>query len=319
MKAFILAAGFGERLRPLTGTTPKPLLPVLNLPVICYTLSLLKEAGIRDVVINLHHEADQIIRFFDAHDRFRLNVTFSCEAEILGTGGGLKRCQRFLEDAPFFLINSDIVLDADLSGLAEMHARSGAPATLLLHRTQRAAQIGPVGVSGNHVVDFNNLLGTGVTSDLIYSGAAVISPDIFPCLEGNFSSIVTTGYTGLIRDRFVGFSEHRGFWCDVGNPSAFLDVNTTCIGSVLKLRERIRTTLGMEPACISPSARIGSDAVLCDSVVGEACSVGEHVRFQRVVVLPKSSVPDRSALSDAVVHPGGVLHVQNPSTNGGSK
>jgi mannose-1-phosphate guanylyltransferase len=125
VKGFILAAGYGERLRPLTDDCAKALVPVLNIPSICYSLFLLKEAGVRDVVCNLHHEGDGIVRFFEENDFFGLTIEFSEEDTILGTGGGLKKCEALLGDDDFVLINSDIVMDADLRILIDRHRESG--------------------------------------------------------------------------------------------------------------------------------------------------------------------------------------------------
>ena len=95
MKAFLLAAGYGERLKHLTEEIPKPLIPVLNVASIEFSIMLIKESGITDVMCNLHHKYRDIIAFFEKKDFFGLNIRFSIENEILGTGGGLKKCESF--------------------------------------------------------------------------------------------------------------------------------------------------------------------------------------------------------------------------------
>jgi len=112
MKAMVLAAGFGTRLRPLTDHIPKPLLPVGGRPMIEYTLLLLKKYGITEIIINLHHCGDQIIKTLGDGTQLGLSISYSDEqGEPLGTGGGLKKAEAFFEGAPFLVINGDIVID----------------------------------------------------------------------------------------------------------------------------------------------------------------------------------------------------------------
>ena len=155
MKAFLLAAGYGERLRPITNFMPKPLVPVLNVPAVCYALTLLKEAGITDVVCNLHHLPGQIEEFFRSHDNFGMNVVFSREPAILGTGGGLANCREELGGGPFVYINSDIIADIDIRTLAAALGDAGAGGALAVRRT--APGSGRVAVSDGRVVNLRNI------------------------------------------------------------------------------------------------------------------------------------------------------------------
>ena len=113
----ILAAGFGTRLRPLTEAVPKPLLRVAGRPIIEYPLLLLRAAGIRDVVINLHHLGDQIRKRLGDGSAYGLRIVYSTEEEILDTGGGIKKAEALLSDGSFVVINSDTIMDAPLEEL----------------------------------------------------------------------------------------------------------------------------------------------------------------------------------------------------------
>ena len=106
MKAFVLAAGLGTRLTPLTDHTPKPLIPVLNIPSLFYTFFLLKQAGISEIICNIHHHGDAVRRAIESSELSGLSITFSEEPVILGTGGGLKKCEKLLNDDNFILVNS---------------------------------------------------------------------------------------------------------------------------------------------------------------------------------------------------------------------
>ncbi|MCA9464799.1 MAG: nucleotidyltransferase family protein, partial [Nitrospira sp.] len=113
MKAMILAAGFGTRLRPLTNTIPKPLLPVGGMPLIVWNLLLLRVFGIRQVMVNLHYMGHLIREALGDGTQWDMEISYSLEPEILGTGGGLKAAARFFEGQPFLIINGDIIIDLD--------------------------------------------------------------------------------------------------------------------------------------------------------------------------------------------------------------
>ena len=119
MRAMILAAGLGTRLLPYTKSLPKPLLPVNGKPLIAYPLGLVREAGVKDVVVNVYHLADQIESALKACSSMGLNVSFARERNLLETGGGLSNAQRFLGNGTFFLLNSDVVCDIDLKPVLE--------------------------------------------------------------------------------------------------------------------------------------------------------------------------------------------------------
>ena len=131
MKAAVLAAGLGTRLRPLTDICPKPLLPVLNRPLLGLVLAQLEAAGCFQVAVNTHHLADQVHDFLRGLPwSFPLSV--SHEPEILGTGGGLRQLGEVLRGGPFLAINADILTDFDLAGVYRAH-HAGAVSTLVLH------------------------------------------------------------------------------------------------------------------------------------------------------------------------------------------
>src|SRR5262249_21701685 len=132
VKAMILAAGLGTRMRPLTFARAKPVLPVLNRPLLHWTLELLAAYGVREVMINLHHLPRTVKAAVGDGRAFGMKVAYSSERGILGTGGGPRKVRRWLGGAPFLLVNGDVVFDFDLSRVMRAYARGGAPATLAL-------------------------------------------------------------------------------------------------------------------------------------------------------------------------------------------
>ena len=143
MKAMILAAGEGTRMRPLTLETPKALLPINGVPLIVYTLTWLADHGISEVAINLHHLGEKIKKIVRDGSQFGMNVTYSKEKTLLGTAGGVKKMSHFF-DGPFVVFYGDNLTDFDLSAMVEFHRRKKALATMAIFQPMDASQVGAV-------------------------------------------------------------------------------------------------------------------------------------------------------------------------------
>jgi len=285
LKAFLLAAGYGERLKPITDTIPKPLVPVLNVPVICYSLMLLKEAGICDVMCNLHYRHGQILDFFKQHQYFGLNMEFSIEDRILGTGGGLLKCREYFQDGPFVYINSDIIADIDLSDLVKKYDSAHLNGSLAV----APSSIGTVVAQGDRIVNLRNLLHTDRKPEYDFIGAAVLSVDIFKHLRSGYSDIVETGFIELAGEGKLGFYEHGGEWHDIGSIESYRNTNIKLIGTDYIFRKRLYTATGMIPQALSDSARI-DNAFINRSVIGEGCIVDDDAVVEESVLLPAAHV-----------------------------
>jgi len=144
MKAMVLAAGLGLRMRPLTLLRAKPALPVLDRPLMQFTLERLARAGVRDVVVNLHHLPESVVEALGPGRRYGLRIHYSREPEILGTGGGPRAVRDFFGREPFLLVNGDVFFDFDLRALVARHLASGAVATLALRPQPDARSYSPV-------------------------------------------------------------------------------------------------------------------------------------------------------------------------------
>lgn len=300
MKAFVLAAGFGTRLKPFTDILPKPLVPIRNVPALFYTIALLKEAGITEIICNTHHHAAEIRKTLEAANFNGVHISFSEEKKILGTGGGLKKCEPLLDDGDFLLINSDIIIDIDFKAFIESHLSSGLPGTLALYETPDAGAIGAVGIANDLIRDFRNMRNTGLQSSLIYTGTALLSPTIFDYLREDFSGIVDTGFTGLIDNGGLGFYRHNGSWMDIGTLENYRQANTGTAMLPEKLAERIEASIGIAPGCIAPESDIGKGASIIRSVIGKGCTVGENARVEESVLLPGAVVSPGETLRKAI-------------------
>lgn len=300
MKAFVLAAGFGTRLRPFTVQLPKPLIPVLNVPTLFYTIALLREAGITEIICNIHHRAAEIRSAVEAVDFNGASITFSEEQPILGTGGGLKKCEHLLRDDDFFLVNSDIITDIDFAALIRHHRAAKLPGTLVLYETPDAAEIGAVGVDGSLVKDFRNIRNTGLASRSIYTGTALLGPAIFDHLEKEFSSIVNTGFTGLIDNGGLGAYLHTGSWMDIGTLENYHMANTARGMLPERIAGKIATAIGIMPHHLSSEAVITEGARVVRSVVGSGCSIGKGASVEDSVLLPGAVVKPGETLRSSI-------------------
>ncbi|MEI7787543.1 MAG: sugar phosphate nucleotidyltransferase [Chlorobiaceae bacterium] len=301
MKAFILAAGFGTRLRPLTDHIPKPLIPILNIPSLFYTFFLLKQAGITEIICNIHHHSLALRRFIESSDLADLTITFSEEPVILGTGGGLKKCEKLLGTEEFLLVNSDIISDIDFRALIQHHHHSGRPGTLTLYETPEAAAIGHIGVKDMLVKDFRNTRHTGLVSSYIYTGVAVFTPKIFSFLKDEFSGIVDTGFTGLIDNGGLSYYLHEGLWKDIGSMPNYWQANLDKTQEITGMSDQMNLAIGMHPHAISPEAVINTDAEISGSVIGKGCRIAAGCIIRNSVLLPGVTVKPETTIINAIV------------------
>jgi NDP-sugar pyrophosphorylase family protein len=227
MKAMVLAAGVGSRLRPLTDRTPKPLVAVGGRPMIETVLRRLRAAGVREVVVNTFHLADELENWLGDHADLGLRIAISREAQLLDTGGGLKQAAWFFDDGrPFFVHNADVLTDLDLGRLYAAHRNGGALATLAVRERPASRLL---------LFDAHDQLcgwerpETGertwaaepvaAVQRLGFDGIQVLSPDFLGALteEGAFS--LTSAYLRLAAAgrRIAAFRADGGFWSDVGS------------------------------------------------------------------------------------------------------
>jgi len=210
MKAFILAAGRGERMRPLTDHTPKPLLMVRGKPLIEWHLEKLSVAGVREVVVNLGWLGERLRAAVGDGSRFDLRITYSEEGwPALETGGGLHRALPHLGDAPFLLVNGDVFTDLPFAPLLARGLAGEALAHLVLVPNPAQHPRGDFALVDGQVAD--------AEPRLTYSGIAVLHPQLFAgCAAGSFP-LAPLLQRAMVAGRVSG-ERHEGLWSDVGTP-----------------------------------------------------------------------------------------------------
>lgn len=226
MKAMVLAAGLGTRLRPITNNIPKPLIPVAGRPLIHYTLNLLKRHNIKEVIINLHYLADMIKKEVGDGSRFGIKVNYSYEPEILGTGGGIKKVEDFFSDGTFLVINADILVGLDLSDVVRFHKEKGAIATMVLRHDKDVDSYGAIEIDKDGRI--RQFLGKidykgAPLRKLMFTGIHVLEPEVLSYIPSNISCCINrTAYPEMIStgERVYGYVMD-GYWSDLGTPERY--------------------------------------------------------------------------------------------------
>jgi NDP-sugar pyrophosphorylase family protein len=230
MKAMILAAGLGTRLRPLTDDRPKALVEVAGRTLLEIAISRLRSFGVCEVIINVHHFADMVVSYLKANHNFGMRIEVSCEEVLLDTGGGVKKAAWFFQEnsgstAPFVLHNVDVLSNIDLGRMIQVHKENRALATLAVQDRKTSRYL----LFDEH----NQLCGrrTGKNHDelvqsspnpqaLAFSGIHVISRRLLPLLteEGAFSIIASYLRLASQGERILAFSADEYYWRDLGKP-----------------------------------------------------------------------------------------------------
>ena len=229
MKAMVFAAGLGTRLRPFTNNRPKALVEIDGQALLAIVLRRLKHQGVKEVVVNVHHYAKQVIRFLEEADYFDLDIHISDERDLLlETGGGLAKAAAHFQDGPFLVHNVDILSDIDLQALLHAHQTKGALATLAVRQREssrylrfteegllagwRHARTGEIKVAREATTLY----------DLAFSGISIFDPrifDFFPLDKQVFSTIEVL-LQAAQTERILGYRHDSTAWLDVGKPEA---------------------------------------------------------------------------------------------------
>jgi NDP-sugar pyrophosphorylase family protein len=222
----VLAAGRGERLRPLTDNLPKPLIPVAGKPLLFHILGYLRNCGVEEVVINLHHLGERIQEYVGDGRQWGLAVRYSWERHLLGTGGGIQKAAPHLLGGTFLVMNADILVELDLRDVFAFHRANNAAVTLVLRRDPEAERYGVIETDGYGLV--RQILGripgrSGPWNRLMFTGIHVLEPEVFTHMDRRQSpfSIIDV-YVDMLRagERILGY-EMKGFWTDLGTPARY--------------------------------------------------------------------------------------------------
>lgn len=210
-RAIILAGGLGERLKPLTDTTPKPLLPIRGKPIIQHAIENLRQYGINEIILSVGYKADLIQAYFGDGRKFGVHISYSVEKQPLGTGGAIKLANGSNQD-PFILLWGDNVSDININHLVSNYSEK-CPITMTLVKRADVEHFGVAKMEGNLIVGFvEKPAREKAPSNLINAGAFVVSPSVLSMLPEGKSSIEKQCFEKLAPERKVRGFLHTGYW-----------------------------------------------------------------------------------------------------------
>jgi mannose-1-phosphate guanylyltransferase len=292
MKAMILAAGMGERLRPLTNIYPKVLVPVVNKPVMERIIQLLTTHGVEKIVINAHHHYRMIRDCLKEGSPFGIKVELRIEKEILGTGGGIKNTQDFWGNDPFIVINGDILTDIDLGDVYQFHLKKNHLVTMVLHDFPQYNKV--------RVDKEMNILsigpGTDVKGALAFTGIHVINPEVLSFIPDKKRYNIIDTYKRLIdlKKPIRGYIATGHRWIDIGTIADYLRANFYYLPS--------------GNSAIDQKCSIDSGATLKDWVViGKRSLIERGTLVQRSVLWNDVIIKEGMRVVDSVVTSGVVV------------
>lgn len=305
MKAVVLAGGFSTRLRPLTNFIPKPLVPVVNKPIIEHVVDRLVEADVRDVVFTLHYRAQEIIDHFGDGGRHGIKPTYIVEGEPLGTAGSVKNVEHLL-DEDFLVVSGDILFDFDLRAVIKNHFERGSRATIVLSRVDSVEQFGVAELdSDGRVVGFVEKPDPAkVKSRLVNAGIYVLNKSVLKLVEkGVMTDFSLNVFPKLVRSgELYGYSP-EGFWYDVGTFQGLLKAQHETLAG--------RTKIKIPGKRVVEGIYVQGDVDLSDpeklvgpAVIGGGSKVGDGVTLRYASVGPRVTLGVKSTLVDSMVMEG---------------
>ncbi len=285
--AFLLAAGFGTRLRPLTLARPKPLLPVCGIPMLDYALAHVRHHGHDRVIVNAHYLWQQVAEWAD-----RNGVTLQVELPIvLGTGGGLRAASDNLAEC-VVIVNADILSDVDLTALQRAVPTNGA--AMALRADANAAQIGPVEAdTKGRIVRITTVVPSeqGVAGTH-FTGVHAMSRDaILRIPTGGEQCVIRTSYKEMVPQEQVGHVLHTGSWVDVGKPDSYLEANLAVLDGLVPtpIDPWTRGSRGPAGSWVGQNAQV--DGQISHSIVGDGAVVPADASLHDCVVWDCVVVP----------------------------
>lgn len=297
MKAMILAAGFGTRLRPYSLVRPKPLFPILNKSLLKLSIDRLREAGFQEIVVNSHHLGQQIKKVLEKET----GIILQEEPDILGTGGGMAKALSGLGAEPVLVTNGDICHTLDHAAIFAWHRNSGAPITLVLHNVPRYNNVS-IGEDGR-ILGFGQASSGNqrVEATLAFTGIHVLQPEMLKGLPTSTFSNIIDHYRQLIKSGVPvkALVKEGHYWTDIGTPADYLMLHEQVLTGqvIIPGLPQPHNPLWLAEDCALPQ-----DTQLSDWVcLGPRVRVGGRVSLRKVVVWEGAVIPDDAQVFQTIV------------------
>ncbi|WP_083240930.1 MULTISPECIES: nucleotidyltransferase family protein [Methanobacterium] len=328
IRTIMMAGGKGTRLRPLTLVRPKPMIPLVNKPIIEYTVNKLKKSGFNDIIMTLNYMSTNIKKYFKDGSEFGMDIRYSVEKWPLGTGGSVKKAEKYIDDT-FMVVSGDVLTDVDFKDVVRYHKEKGAVATMVLTEVEDPTHFGIAVMDKDHKITeylekpspeeaFSNVANTGIY---------IFEPEIFDFFddkekEVDFSKDIfpevikqDAGIYGYVFD---------GYWNDIGRPETYLEATYDILDQKTHqnfYKTKMEESIGKigniwvgENVFIDEKARIEGPVVIGNnctieegckisrgSVIGDNVSIGKDVNIDGAVLFPNSIIEDNSFLNGCII------------------
>ena len=295
MKALLLAGGFGTRMRPLTLTRPKHLLPIGNVPHIQHVFDLLQRIGVNDVVLTTSYLAEAFARTVEDAGRRGLTLEVAHEEVALGTAGAIRNAAPVLGEDRFMVLNADVLTDANLKELVSFHENAGAEASIMLTRVDDPSAFGvvPTDESGRVLGFIEKPPRDEAPTDLINAGVYVMEPSVLERIPpGREHSAERALFPELVEAGSLYAMRLDGYWMDVGTPEKYLRANRDALEGRLH---------GVDVVALDPTAEVDSEARLSSSCIGAGCHIEAGAEVSGSVLLNGVRVGRDARIADSIV------------------
>lgn len=315
-KAVIMAGGFGTRLRPLTMNLPKPMVPILNKPMMGHIVELVKQCDIKDVVSVLYFQPEKITDYFENGSKYGINMQYVQAVADYGTAGSVRNAHEEVElNTRFIIISGDVLTDFDLQKAIDWHEKKGAAATLLLTRHETPLQYGIVMTDDDGKINrFLEKPSWGqVFSDTINTGIYILEPEVLEMIplhqEFDFSKDL---FPAMLKNNMPLYGYiAEGYWRDVGNLDEYQKGQADAVTGVVKLPNseikiansaKVHESARIEgKVVIGENTIVEEDAIIKDSVIGESCKIGKHASIRGTTLWNNIAIGDYADLTDDVI------------------
>jgi mannose-1-phosphate guanylyltransferase len=299
-QAFVLGAGLGTRLRPLTDDLPKPLAPIFQKPLITFAFDHLIDLGISKFFVNTHHRPERFAETFPQSTYRDQKIEFRHEPVLLETAGGIANIADSLGKEPLLVYNGDILTDLPIALLIENHFRTGNCVTLALR-----SGLGPRHIAfdsrAGRILDIRNQLGTGAPDEFVFTGIYIVDGKFVDLLERDVKRSVIPVFLELIRrgEKLGGVVIDEGYWWDVGNREAYLQLHRELPAlnfPVYPVVDPDWRRVVHKTAIVDPSAQLRG----C-TVVGRDCRVGAEAILEDTILWPRAEIASNTHLEGCIV------------------
>ena len=311
LKAVILAGGFAARLRPLSCTRPKILFPIVNKPLLEWTLERLAKNNIKEAIMAVNYQTEIAIkqRKIQKHG-VRLSYSRDPIRKPLGTGGPIKKAEKQIgHDAPFLVLNGDVFTDVNYTEILKMHEEKSAVATITLHEVEDPSRYGVAELAeDNRIKRFiEKPSPKEVPTKLINAGVYVFSPEIFEYIpEKRAVSMEREVFPKLAEKGMLYGYIHNGLWMDIGKPEDYFKINKILLDSFfVQPKLKVKSGVEIKKPTFFDKVLLGEKSVIGPyAVLGKNVTIGKNVCIQNSVILPNTKISDCTSIKGAIVGEG---------------